>query len=296
MMEKSFTGDARVNTSMTHGLWSLTNRDLKKWYKAPFILAISLIQPIVWLGLFGKAMNFGALFSGSAFNIPGLNIPREVLNNISQQMMESTFGTRDYFSFLAVGMLSFMALFTAMNSGMSIVWDRRFGFLNKLLSTPLARGVIPMAKVLSSIIRGLAQSAIVFLIAVLLGLDLSHVRPLGLLGTFAALSLMMLGLSSLFVMLAIRSTRWETQMAIMNLLSLPLLFASNALFPGRLMPSWLQPVVNVNPISYATDISRQLLLGSPGMANIAFDFVYLGAFAVLLCALGTYMSWKFLTK
>jgi ABC-2 type transport system permease protein len=257
---------------------------------------MSLIQPIIWLALFGKAMNFGALFNGSSFNIPGLDIPKEVLNTISQQIMESTFGTRDYFSFLAVGMLSFIALFTAMNSGMSIVWDRRLGFLNKLLSTPLARGAIPMAKVLSSIIRGLVQSAIVFLIAVLLGLDLSHVTLLGLLGTFSALFLMMMGLSSLFIMLAIRSTSWESQMAIMNLLNLPLLFASNALFPAKFMPSWLKPVVSVNPISYATDIARQLLLGSPGMASLAFDFLYLGAFAVLLSALGTYMSWKFLTK
>ena len=124
-MARSFAGNSRINTSITHGLWSLTNRDLKKWYKAPFILAMSLIQPIIWLALFGKTMNFGAVFNGSSFNIPGLNIPKEVLNSISQQIMESTFGTRDYFSFLAVGMLSFIALFTAMNSGMSIVWDRR---------------------------------------------------------------------------------------------------------------------------------------------------------------------------
>jgi ABC-2 type transport system permease protein len=85
-------------------------------------------------------------------------------------------------------------------------------------------------------------------------------------------------------------------MAIMNLLNLPLLFASNALFPAKFMPSWLKPVVSVNPISYATDIARQLLLGSPGMASLGFDFLYLGAFAVLLSALGTYMSWKYLTK
>jgi len=295
-MARSPKGNSHLNTSMTHGLWSLTNRELKKWYKAPFILLMSLVQPIIWLALFGKAMNFGALFSGSSFNIPGLNIPKEVLNSISQQIMESTFGTRDYFSFLAVGMLSFIALFTAMFSGMSIVWDRRLGFLSKLLSTPLARGVIPMAKVFSSVIRGLAQSGIVFLIAVLLGLDLSHITFLGVLGTFAALFLMILGLSSLFIMLAIRSTSWESQMAIMNLLNLPLLFASNALFPAKFMPSWLQPVVSVNPISYATDIARQLLLGSPGMASLAFDFAYLGAFAALLCTLGTYMSWRFLTK
>jgi len=295
-MAKILIGDTRVNTSITHGLWSLTNRDLKKWYKAPFILGMSLIQPIIWLALFGKAMNFGALFNGNSFNIPGLNIPKDVLNSISQQVMESTFGTHDYFSFLAVGMLSFIALFTAMNSGMSIVWDRRLGFLNKLLSTPLARGAIPMAKVLSATIRGLVQSAIVFLIAVLLGLDLTHITFFGLLGTFAALFLMMLGLSSLFIMLAIRSTSWESQMAIMNLLNLPLLFASNALFPTKFMPSWLQPVARVNPISYATDIARQLLLGSPGMASLAFDFAYLAGFAVLLSVLGTYMSWKFLTK
>jgi len=236
------------------------------------------------------------MFNGSSFNIPGLDIPKDVLNSISQQIMESTFGTHDYFSFLAVGMLSFIALFTAMNSGMSIVWDRRLGFLNKLLSTPLARGVIPMAKVLSATIRGLVQSTIVLLIAVLLGLDLSHITLFGLLGTFAGLFLMMLGLASLFIMLAIRSTSWESQMAIMNLLNLPLLFASNALFPTRFMPSWLQPVARVNPISYATDISRQLLLGSPGMASLAFDFAYLVGFAVLLSVLGTYMSWKYLTK
>ncbi len=295
-MKPELAENTRINTSPLHGLLPLTNRELKKWYKAPVILLMSMIQPIIWLALFGKSMNFGAIFTAGAFNIPGLNIPKDVLNSITQQLMQSTFGTHDYFSFLAVGMLSFVALFTAMYSGMSIVWDRRLGFLNKLLSTPLSRGVIPMAKVLSSVIRGLTQSAVVFVIAILLGLDLSHITILGVIGTFVALFLMLVGLSSLFVMLAIRSTSWESQMAIMNLLNLPLLFASNALFPAKFMPSWLQPIVRINPISYATDVARQLLLGAPGMASLTFDFMYLAAFAVCLSVLGMYMSWKFLTK
>ncbi len=295
-MKPELAENTRINTSPLHGLLPLTNRELKKWYKAPVILLMSMIQPIIWLALFGKSMNFGAIFTAGAFNIPGLNIPKDVLNSITQQLMQSTFGTHDYFSFLAVGMLSFVALFTAMYSGMSIVWDRRLGFLNKLLSTPLSRGVIPMAKVLSSVIRGLTQSAVVFVIAILLGLDLSHITILGVIGTFVALFLMLLGLSSLFVMLAIRSTSWESQMAIMNLLNLPLLFASNALFPAKFMPSWLQPIVRINPISYATDVARQLLLGAPGMASLTFDFVYLAAFTVCLSVLGMYMSWQFLTK
>jgi ABC-2 type transport system permease protein len=289
-------GDEPTNRSSIHGLWALTNRELKKWYKAPVLLIMSLIQPIVWLGLFGKAMNFGAIFTGGSFNIPGLNIPKSVLDSLSATMMQSTFGTSDYFSFLAVGMIAFVCLFTAMFSGMSIVWDRRFGFLDKVLSTPVSRGTIIMGKVFSSVLRSLAQALIVLLIAVPLGMDVGSITVGGIAGTFVAMFLMTLGFSALFIMLALRSTDWQSQMAIMNLLNLPLLFGSNALFPSKLMPSWLQTFVKVNPISYATDAARQMLLGSTGMASLGFDFAYLLGFAVLFSAIGIVMSWKLLTK
>lgn len=288
--------ETTLSQSPLHGLWALTNRELKKWYKTPIVLILSLIQPVIWLGLFGKAMNFGAIFTGSSFNIPGLTIPKSVLDTLASQVMQNTFGTSDYFSFLAVGMLSFISLFMAMQSGMSVVWDRRFGFLNKELSTPLARGAIPIGKVFSSILRGLTQAVIVLIIAILLGLDVSHLTVVGILGTFAGLFLMVMGFSSLFVMLAVRSTNQDTQMMIVNLLNLPLLFASNAMFPAKFMPSWLQPIVQVNPVSYATDISRQLLLGSSGMASLGFDFLYLGVFAVAMVVLGTFISWRFLSR
>jgi len=285
-----------VDKSPWHGLWALTNRELKKWYKRPFILLMSLVQPLIWLALFGRAMNINAIFTSGAFNIPGLNIPKEMINQISQQIMKSTFGTSDYFSFLAVGMISFIALFTAMFSGMSIVWDRRLGFLGKVLSTPISRGIIPLSKVFNAVIRAIVQATIVLIIAVFLGLDISQVTFFSILGTYAALFLMVLGFSSLFVMLALRSTSWETQQAIVNLLNMPLIFASNVMFPAKYMPEWLQPIVNVNPISYATDISRQLLLGSPGMASLAFDFLYLGSFAIVTTAIGVILSWHYLSK
>ena len=286
----------KIDTSPLHGLWALTNRDLKKWYKVPFIFLMSLIQPFMWLALFGKAMNLTAIFTGGSINIPGLNIPKEVINQIGKQIMLQTFGTQDYFSYLAVGMLSFISLFTAMFSGMSIVWDRRLGFLDKVLSTPVARGVIPMAKVLSTVVRALAQAAIVLLLAILLGMDASHITLSGLLGSFAALLLLIVGFASLFVTLAIRSTSWEAQMAIMNLLNLPLLFASNAMFPVAYMPEWLQTVAKVNPVSYSADICRQLLLASPGMVDIGFGFTYLAAFAATLSTVGIILSWRYLSK
>lgn len=292
----SFDKEAPVNESPLHGLWALTNRDLKKWYKAPLILFLTLIQPVIWLGLFGKAMNFGAIFTGSSFNIPGIDIPAKELNALAAQVMQNTFGTTDYFSFLAVGMLSFISLFMAMSSGSSVVWDRRLGFLNKELSTPLSRGAIPLGKVFASIVRGLTQAAIVLVIAILLGLSVSHITVLGVLGTFCALFLLVMGFSSLFVMLAVRSSNQDTQLMIVNLLNLPLIFCSNAMFPAKLMPGWLQPIVKANPVSYATDISRQLLLGSTGMASLQFDFLYLGSFAVAVTVLGMVVSWRFLSK
>lgn len=85
-------------------------------------------------------------------------------------------------------------------------------------------------------------------------------------------------------------------MALTNLLNLPLLFASNAFFPTKYMPSWLQPVVTVNPVSYVADVSRQLLLGSPGMASVWFDFAYLAAFALPLLTIGMVASRRLLTK
>lgn len=293
-------GQEKTDRSPLHGLWALTNRELIKWYKVPVLLFLSLVQPVIWLGLFGKAMNFGSIFSGSASSLASvlatLN-PSQVASIINAlPTVKSIFGTTDYFSFLAVGMLSFVILFTAMFSGMSIVWDRRFGFLDKVLSTPVSRGTLVMGKILASVVRSLIQAAMVLVIAIILGMSTAHMTAVGVFGTFAGLFMMTMGFSALFLMLALRSTDWQTQMAVMNLLNLPLLFGSNALFPSSFMPSWLQDFVKINPISYATDIGRQLLLGSPGFASLGFDFLYLAGFAVLFSVIGIVMSWRLLTK
>lgn len=283
--EREFREAPKLNKSPLHGLWALTNRDLVKWYKNPIQLIISLIQPVVWLGLFGKALNFGSFISSS---VP----PAE-----ASQVFLRFFGVTSYFSFLSAGMLSFIILFTAAFAGMSVVWDRRFGFMNKALSTPVGRGAIVVGKVLQSTVRSLIQAAIVLLIAIALGMDTSHLSVATIAGAFTILFLMSFGLSSLFVMLALRSSDWQTQMALINLLNLPLLFASNAMLPVTIMPGWLQSVVKVNPVSYANDATRQLLLGSTQhLAPLWMDFSVLIGFAGILAVLGIVMSWKLLSK
>ena len=284
-----------VGLRIFRGLWALTNRELTKWYKAPVILLISLIQPIVWIAFFGKSMNFAYMLT-NGLNIPGLNIPKQAIDEIASEILKANFGTTDYFSFLAVGMLSFVALFTSLQSGMSIVWDRRLGVLTKLLTTPVPRGNIVMAKVLNSMIRSLVQSSIVLVTAILLGMKLNpRLTLLDVLGVYAALALMSMGFASLFVTLALRSTSWESQMAIMNLLNMPLMFASNSFYPVKSMPWWLKPFAYINPLTYVNDINRQLLLGVSGN-SLVLDFTYLIIFAITFSTLGIALSWRFLSE
>lgn len=265
------------------GLVALTIRELKKWYKQPIQLFMTLIQPVIWMGLFGKAFNLSSLASAGGA--------------AGSQMFMQLFGTSDYFSYMAVGIISMVVLFTTMFGGMSIVFDRRLGFLSKVLSTPVARSSIIFSKVFAAVVRCIVQVSIVLLAALALGLSLSQdFNPLMILLPFAAAVLLAIGLSAMFLAIAVRSRRFETQMAIANLLNLPLLFASNALFPIALMPDWLQSFAKINPISYATEAIRQSLLMNPDWSVLAGDFLYLGAFATLFGAVGIVLAWRYLSK
>jgi ABC-2 type transport system permease protein len=294
-----------------HGLWALTNRELKKWYKAPVIFILSIVQPIIWMGLLGKAMNIGAIFSSGSFDqllgklvlTPPLTTTQSLqlggfFQDLQNSIMQNTFNTTDYFSFMAVGMIAFTALFTTAFSGMSVVWDRRLGFLNKALSTPVSRAVIVFSKVLSATLRSMFQAGIIILIAMAFGLQFgASFNPLYIFGVFAIMFLICVGLSSMFIAITIRSTRIETPMAVMNLITLPLMFASNAFFPTNIMPSWLQTVATFNPMTYTTDAVRQLLINkTTDFIVVAKDFAYVGIFAVLAATIGIVLSWRFLNK
>ncbi len=271
---------------------ALTRREIKKWIKNPFLLFMMFIQPVIWLGLFGKAFNLSSLIS----------VPPDLLNQLPpqfreqvpvllNQMISETFGgTTDYFTYMSAGMLSVIVLFTAMFSGMSVVWDRRFGFLDKLLVAPIPRGSIVLAKVSSSVIRGMFQALLVFSIAFAFGLQVGDAFGiLDFFGVLAALFLLSSGLSSMFLAIAIRIKSHETVIAVANLLNLPLMFASNALFPISQMPEWLQSVANFNPISYAGNAVRAFILHSSAgfdAARVALDFQFLIGFALILSLAG----------
>jgi ABC-2 type transport system permease protein len=275
----------KLSKNRFHGLWALTNRDLKKWYQNPIVFIIGIIQPILWLALLGKAMNIGAIIPT---NIPGIS---------AAAIMQRTFGTSDYFSFMAMGMVAFTTVFTTAFVGISVVFDRRLGFMNKVLSTPVSRSVIILSKVISASIRSVFQAGIVTAIAFLLGLQLGvNFTAFSIFGVFAMVFLIGFGLSSMFTAITLRTTRMETPQAIFNLVTLPLMFASSAYFPIENMPNWLQVIANANPISYTIDAVRRLMIFGDGYGKLPLDFAFVGIFAIVVTALCVMLSWRFLNK
>lgn len=310
--------------SLLRGLLALTIRELKKWLKDPVMLLMLVIQPMIWMGLLGKSMNIGAMFSTS--NIGNIPIPdkipvpgnyviphtsglvyvngtwisqalQQIFSNLGPNVMQNVFGVADYFSYMAVGMISMTVMTTTMFSGMSIVWDRRLGFLDKVLSTPVSRGAIIFSKVLNATLRALLQATIILALAAILGLQVSSTFTLlNMLGVYAAVFLLSVGLSSVFLAFSLRSTRLERPMQIISLITIPLMFASNNFFPISLMPDWLQAIANANPLSYLTDALRQLIILPLDVSKLVTDFMYLGSFAAVFSFIGIVLSWRYLTK
>jgi ABC-2 type transport system permease protein len=276
--------EVQYSKSKLHGLWALTNRELKKWYQQPFVFAMGIIQPILWLALLGKAMNIGNIVTG----IPGVD-PKVV--------MMHTFGTADYFSFMSMSMVAFTVVFTTAFVGMSVVWDKRLGFMNKVLSTPVSRSVIILSKVFAASVRAIFQAAIVALVAFALGLITgTNFSVWSIFGIFAIVFLISVGLASFFTALTLRATRMEMPQAIFQLITLPLMFASSAYFPIAQMPTWLQAIANVNPISYTIDAVRRLMVFSDGFGPLPLDFAYVGIFAIIVTAICVVLSWRYLNK
>lgn len=259
---------------------ALTVRELKHWYRVRIQVFMTLIQPIMWLGLFGQAFP--------------VDLPSPALN-----------GAPDYMSYMAIGMLAVTALFTCMFSGMSIVWDRRFGFLNKLRAAPIHRGVIPVSRVLASAIRAVISALMVLLIALIFteipglsGLTITNdFGALEALGLLSILLLLSLAFAAIFVAIALTVKQQETLFGVINLLNLPLMFASAALFPIASMPGWLQAVAKLNPLTLAVDGIRQLVFeGSQGIYPLSVDIVGLGFFSGFFIVVGIIVAMRALKE
>lgn len=255
----------------------LTSRELRKWMRSKGLIIMAMTMPLMWLLLFGQAFRLDNL-------IPDPSMIQAFLT-----------GAPNYFSYMAIGMVCVIALITSMQCGMSLIWDRQFGFLSKLQAAPLNREVIPISRIASGVIKSLVIGSVTLFIAIAIGvvpglegLTLgSGYGVLEFLITLLIILLLALGFGSLFTTISIRMTNTEMLMSVINLVNMPIMFASAALYPVAMMPDWMATIAKYNPLTLAVDGIRQLAFdGSDSIHSLGVDILALLIFAgimVIIC-------------
>jgi len=240
---------------------ALTKRLFIQLQRRPSSLIAGVIQPLMWLIL------FGALFQNAPQGMFGDGL--------------------NYGQFLGAGIIVFTAFAGALNSGLPVMFDREFGFLNRLLVAPLAsRFSIVTASAIYIVTLGLLQTIVIVTASAFLGTGLPGLAGLGMIALIVLL--LVAGVTALSLGLAFALPGHIELLAVIFVTNLPLLFASTALAPLSFMPGWLQVIASLNPLSYAIEPIRYLYLhgdwslGSVVMQAPWASITFGGALLVLL--------------
>lgn len=248
------------------GLWqylvkvyAIMEMELSKLRRDPTELFTRAIQPMLWLLIFGQVF-------ARSHAIPT--------------------GEMNYIDFMAPGILAQSVLFVSIFYGISIIWERDLGIVNKFLVSPTPRTALVLGKALSAGVRALVQAIIIYLLTLALGVQLNW-QPHALAGV-ALLVILGAALFSTFslIIACIVKTR-ERFMGIGQVLTMPLFFASNAIYPVSMMPDWLKLIAHFNPLTYEVDGLRTLMLRhAESSLGLATDFMVLSIILAVLVAIG----------
>jgi len=238
----------------------MAEMEARKLFRDPTELITRAVQPILWLGIFGEAMSKTRAIPTQGFT---------------------------YLQFITPGILTQSITFIAIFYGLSIIWERDVGLLQKILVTPTPRLALVWGKMISAGIRGLSQAIIIFLFAGILKIHLL-LTPFSLFGVVVIIMLGAGFFSGLSMIVASIVKTRERFMGIGQVISLPLFFASNAIYPIEIMPLWLQRIANVNPLSYMVNGLRALIV-TGNLSQLPLDIIILAVAAFSISVLSAYM-------
>ena len=252
----------RAVEGFVYKTYVIAELEVRKLRHDPTELVTRAVQPALWLLIFGEV--FSRLRA-----IPTGGVP--------------------YLDFMAPGILAQSVLFVAIFYGIATIWERDLGTIHKLLVSPTPRGALVLGKALSAGIRSLSQVLIVYTLAWLLGVRMNW-HPLALAGVAAAVLIGAACFATLSLIIAAIVKTRERFMGIGQVLTMPLFFASNAIYPLAIMPPWLHVVARVNPLSYEVDALRALMIVGGGSAfGLVADFALLTGTTALLVVVASYV-------
>jgi ABC-2 type transport system permease protein len=228
---------------------SLLTRYLTKLFRNPTLLATNLGTPLLFLILFSQLLQKLSIF------LPGVS--------------------GGYLAYLTPGVVMLNAMTGATLGGVAIANDLNSGFLSKMLLTQVTRSAILLGRLLTDVTVVVAQSIITIGVAFLLGVKVFYGIP-GILLILITVSFFELALSGIFLFVGMRSRKTETISAIGSAIFFPIIFISSAMFPVSFFPAWAQTISMYNPVSYAADVTRQLVLGNLSWNSVASAYSVIG--------------------
>jgi ABC-2 type transport system permease protein len=235
---------------------AIANAEVHKLIRDPTELLSRAVQPVLWLAVFGQVFS---------------------------QVRGIPTGQLRYLDYMAPGILAQSILFSAIFYGIAIIWERDLGIVHKLLVTPAHRSALVLGKATAAGLRGLAQTVVVYLVAIALQVKIRW-APLPMLTVVAAAFVGSCIFSTFSLVIACIVKTRERFMGIGQVLTMPLFFASNAIYPLDLMPGWLKAIAGLNPLTYLVDVLRgAMIAGGSSVYSAELSFsVMLAVFAALL--------------
>ncbi|MGA8542501.1 MAG: ABC transporter permease [Thermoplasmata archaeon] len=271
---------------MIRELGALTRRELLRLARNPQAIATSLLLPILYLLLFGQALNLGSIYS----SIPGGQLALLALLR----------GAPTYFSYFAAGMVGFVAVTATLFVGANVIFDRLFGVLKRTAASPATASSIFGARMLAGMIQPVGLAFLVLGLAVALGhLGLSGLEitasfsVVGWAEIVLAILILSAMFASLFLAIGFSIEQPQGYFAIVNAINLPVLLTSAALFPWGTMPHWFQNVASFNPITLAVNVLRENMFAGASAYYPYGPAVYLlglTAWAVAIMVLATLLA------
>jgi ABC-2 type transport system permease protein len=236
--------------------------EIHKLRHDPTELFTRALQPALWLVVFGEVFT-------KTHAIPSDNL--------------------SYKAFMAPGVLAQSVMFIAIFYGISLIWERDLGIVHKFLASPAPRPALVLGKALAAGVRALAQAVIVYAIALFMAIEINW-SPLAVIGVvvFVLLGAVLFSTFSLVIACLVRTR--ERFMGIGQVLTMPLFFASSAIYPISVMPGWLKALALINPLTYEVDGLRALMpQGGSSSYGLGFDFAVLALVSAALIVLASWL-------
>jgi len=245
-------------------------REMKRYRKSRSGVLIRLIQPAIWIIVVG-------------------NIFAE-----TQPLIQTVGFDGEYIEFMAPGVIVLTAIFTSIFGGVNTLWDRRYGFMNKVLTSPLSRSSIAIGKMLAISLIAALQASLIIGIALAIGVSLPNLFVI--VPIMAIVILFSLGFSGISVTVAATAKSQETFWGLINFLGMPLFMLSPALFPLELLPDWLAFAAKLNPVTYTVLLVRELMTGVTEGVSAILSIGVICVFVLVMIGIASYVFTREVNK